>query len=84
MRDPMIKTCKVGISYRSDDGYSTETVYKLRPIDLGVKMPEQPLLDGLEELARITALFGLEDQALKVFEDARTRVAEWKKGRDKP
>lgn len=77
-RDPRIKKCSVSISYHSDDGYESDQVFHLYPIDHNVKMPEQPLIDGLEELARLTALFGLEAKAKEVFEAAQTRVREWK------
>ena len=32
--------------------------------------PERPFIDAIEELARLTALFGFEEEALKVFNEA--------------
>ena len=43
--------------------------------------PERPFIDAIEELARLTALFGFEEEALKVFNEARERVFEWRKNR---
>ena len=77
-RDPRIEKCSVSISYKSDDGYECNQEFHIFPIDHNVKMPEQPMIDGLEELARLTALFGLEARAKEVFEAAQGRVQEWK------
>ena len=76
MPDPKIKTAKVVIKYKADDGYRADMTCN--------GLPEQPhiaLLEGLKELARLTALFGFEDEALAAFTKARNDVAEWRKTR---
>jgi len=73
MNIPKLKRTSVVIKYGSDDGYSSDTKFA------GTKeMPEIGMLAALEELARLTALFGFEEQALDAFNGARSRVAEWK------
>lgn len=70
---PKLKTTRVVVKYSADDGVSCESVYKGAP-----DMPHGGLISALEELARLTALFGFEDEALRVFNGARERVAAWK------
>jgi hypothetical protein len=87
--DPTLVRTSVQIKYGSSDRYRLEfdarggkgTAHARtgQPI-----APEHALLAGLEELARITALFGFEDEALNAFNKARGRVAEWKAARAKP
>lgn len=83
MSDPLLTTSSVTIRYSANDGYSGEQTFKIYPVDIGNIPPEQPMVDALEELARLTALFGFEDKALEAFNGARQRVANWKKGRVK-
>lgn len=84
MRDPTLKRTRVEIAYTASDGYHAECMYKggqgSRVISTGAEVPpENALLAALEELARLTALFGFTDQALTVFTEARQRVEEWRK-----
>ncbi len=79
MNDPKIVHCAVTISYRSDDGYS----YKAKMATIkGLPNPALPLIEALEELSRLTALFGFEDEALQAFNAARERVAKWRSERE--
>lgn len=80
MEDPKLKTTGVVIKYRSDDGYESE----MRTGNSYMKnqAPEAGFLKALEELARLTALFGFEDEALQRFNAARERVFEWRKQRE--
>lgn len=81
MSDPKLKCTSVVIKYTADDGYKSELMCKGGDGTTALVPPEKALLAGLEELARLTALFGFEDQALEVFTEARSRVAEWKSQR---
>lgn len=83
MADPKFKSTSVFITYKSSDGVrveqkaSTDTTSRhLRTGDL--LGAQHALLEGLEELARLTALFGFEAEALERFNAARQRVVEWK------
>ena len=73
MADPKLERNSVEIKYTADDGYSAVTGYRT-----GKGAPEGALLAGLEELARIAALFGFEDEARKTVDGAFARVAEWR------
>ena len=75
--DPKLVRSSVTIKYNADDGYSCEHQTKS---DMGVE-PHIPLLAALEELARLTALFGFEEEALERFTAARKRVADWRAAR---
>lgn len=71
MSDPKLKTASVQIKYSSDDGYSTTNTIGLRKMGLGQPDPGQALTTAIHELSRLTALFGLEDEALTAFNSAR-------------
>lgn len=77
-QDPKIVRASVRIKYRADDGYASES-----EMASAVHMPDPhlPLLEALEELARLTALFGFEAEALERFNAARKRVADWRAAR---
>lgn len=77
-QDPKLVRSSVLIKYRADDGYASE--HQVNSHLTGVA-PHIPLLDALEELARLTALFDFEDEALARFNAARKRVADWKAAR---
>lgn len=84
MADPTLKRTNVQINYTASDGYRAECGYKAGakdPVTGDCSPPEDALLEALEELARLTALFGFEDQALERFNAARARVFEWRKTR---
>jgi hypothetical protein len=84
--DPALKRTNVVIKYAASDGYQAEftarggegTAHRVtgEPVP-----PQRALIAALQELARLTALFGFEDEALEAFTDARQRVAEWRAGR---
>lgn len=89
MTHPKIQFAKVTISYVSDDGFQSEETFSTslnnKATAAGIidqQKPEQPFVDGLEELARLTSLFGVDDMALAAFNGARERVAEWFKSKE--
>ncbi|MES2942954.1 MAG: hypothetical protein V4772_08825 [Pseudomonadota bacterium] len=79
MNDPTITKTEVTIHYESDDGYHSTSVHDsaLNPS----LAPHLPLLQGIEELARLCALFGMEDEAKKLVNDAFARLADWRAAR---
>ncbi len=77
MTDPTIKRCAVLFTYTGSDGYRAETRWSSRMCP--ANQPQVALLDAIEELARITALFGFAEEAKKRVADAQARVAEWRK-----
>jgi hypothetical protein len=80
MGDPKLTKTRVVIYYEADDGFECETQYSQENCIKAIPA-EKPFIDAMEELARLTALFGFEDQAREVFDGARNRVAEWRKNR---
>lgn len=80
MSDPKLLHSSVKIDYRADDGYSTQwRIGRSQAAEAHIA-----LLEGLEELARLTALFGFEAEALERFNAARKRVADWRAARGEP
>lgn len=79
MADPKLTNSSVRIKYASDDGYKVETDFT----NHGPKKaePHQMLLDGIEEAARILALFGYEAEAREAVEGAFKRIAVWRANR---
>jgi hypothetical protein len=88
--DPTLKRTTVVIKYTSSDGYRAELTTKggegtAHRVTGEPVPPQRALISALEELARLTALFGFEDEALEAFTGARQRVAEWRASRaDQP
>lgn len=83
MADPKLTQAAITIKYAADDGYRAEFGGKSgkgsKHLRTGEEVPPQnALIAGIEELARLTALFGFEAEALEAFNGARQRVAEWK------
>lgn len=81
MSDPKLTRSSVEIRYTADDGYSTVSGYRTgkgAPVAGDATKPEGAILAGLEELARIAALFGYEAEARKTVDEAFSRVAEWR------
>jgi hypothetical protein len=81
--DPTLKRTLVRIDYTSSDGYRADAQFKggtgsKHRVTGEEILPEKALLGALEELARLTALFGFEDQAMEKFNGARQRVFEWR------
>lgn len=75
-QDPTLKTASVTIKYTSSDSYSIETQFSgggKRPISA-----EDTLLAAIDELARLAALFGLQEKANQMMDEAIQRVADWK------
>lgn len=82
MSDPTLKKSSVSIHHKASDGYaSTFDTYSGPRAANGVERPVEALMVGLEELARLTALYGFEAEALERFNNAQAAVAEWKKSR---
>lgn len=64
---PKLTRSKVTISYRADDGYSSEVTYgDLR----GDSDPKQVLLEAHRETARLLTLFNFEAEARAIAEEA--------------
>jgi hypothetical protein len=84
MSNPTLVKTKIIFGYTASDGYRMEYGAKAGKGSKNIRGEEVPaeaaFLDALEELARLTALFGFENQAKERFESARARVAEWKTG----
>ena len=80
MTDPTLKRTSVQINYTASDGYRSTVGYNNAPRGehFVTPAPEAVFLDALEELARLTALFGFADEALTRFTAARERVAAWR------
>lgn len=81
MSDPKIAECSVAVRYRADDGYNSSVEFRVDCRRTKEIPPERPFIDAIEELARLTALFGFDEEALKAFNEARERVFEWRKNR---
>lgn len=77
-KDPKLVRSSVTIEYHADDGYTYEYRTSSQP---NHEPAHAPLLEALEDLARLTALFGYEDEALERFNAARKRVADWRAAR---
>ena len=80
MNDPTLKRTSVQINYTASDGYQAAIGYNNAPRGkhFVTPTPEAVFLDALEELARLTALFGFANEALTRFTAARERVAAFK------
>lgn len=89
MSDPTLKRTSVQIKYTSSDGFRAEfggkagtgTRHRITSEEVP---PQNALIAGFVELARLAALFGFEREAREAAEAAFARVAEWRKGVQKP
>lgn len=75
-QDPTLKTASITIKYTASDGYKMVAQF-----DGGGKRSataEDVLLAGIDELARLAALFGLQDKADQMMNEAIRRVANWR------
>ena len=86
MADPTLTRTSVSITYAASDGYRAACAYKAGKGTAHLKTgepvpPEEALLAALEELARLTALFGFEDEATRRFQCARAAVFEWRESK---
>lgn len=77
--DPTLKDAAVMIRYSASDGYKSEAGFMGG--NKRSAAPEEALLGALEELARLTALFGLQSQAEKRVAESFQRVADWRAAR---
>jgi hypothetical protein len=83
MADPKLKRTSVVLKYTASDGYRMEfgakagTGSKHRVTGEEVP-PEHALLDAMEELSRVLALFGFGEQAKAKFDAAQKAVADWR------
>lgn len=74
---PKLLKASVTIKYTTDDGYRSEVKFANNKAT-----PEQILIAGLDELARICALFVSENDVTVTIEDVLERIAQWKENRD--
>lgn len=78
MSDPTLKRSSVTINYTASDGYRSAVNYSNRGQMGRQPPPELPLLDAIEELSRLCALFGFGEQAAQRVAQARERVDAWR------
>lgn len=83
MTDPTLKRSSVTINYTASDGYRSAVNYSNRAQMGREPPPELPLLDAIEELSRLCALFGCGEQATQRVAEARQRVDAWRADRSK-
>lgn len=83
MSDPTLKRSSVTINYTASDGYRSAVNYSNRGQMGRQPPPELPLLDAIEELSRLCALFGFGEQAAQRVAEARERVDAWRTARNK-
>ena len=75
MIEPKLTRSTVQVTYAADDGYKSECGFT------GGKTcePHAGLLGGLDEVARLLALFGHEQDARITFDAALRRIEDWRK-----
>jgi cob(I)alamin adenosyltransferase len=88
MSDPTLKKTSVKISYASSDGHRmTFTANGGKGTThqrTGEEVPPQSaFIEAVAQLARLTALFGYQDEALAAFTKAQKDIADWKEARVK-
>jgi hypothetical protein len=76
--DPTLKRSSVTINYTASDGYSMQVNYSNIGRMGSKPPPEMPLLEAIEELARLCALFGFGDAAAAGVAEAMGRVEAWR------
>lgn len=77
MSDPTLTRFSLDMGYTASDGYSMKVGYASGK----QATPEAAILDALDELTRIAALFGYGDQAAARSAAAIKRVADWRASR---
>lgn len=78
MGDPVLKKTRVTVAYTASDGYRFE--FGVKSGD-GTDAPAQnALLEAIDELARLLALFGFKEQAKARVDEAFERVAKFRAG----
>lgn len=70
MTAPTLKSASVQLIYRASDGYRMTTGFSSRMAET----PSATLLAAIDELARVLALFGFEEEARSAVDDACNRV----------
>lgn len=75
MSDPKLTRVRVVVAYSSDDGYFSETTMSSSASHAPAPAT---LLEAIDELSRIAALFGFADEARAKFDAAQARVADFK------
>lgn len=78
MADPKLVTTAASISYRADDGYSSQESFKTEP----GSPPHAALLHAHAESARLLALFGFEQEAREAAEARFKAVQLWRAERE--
>lgn len=78
MSDPKLTRVRVTIAYSSSDGYFSESTMSSSASNAHAS---GTLLEAIDELSRIAALFGFGDEAKAKFDGAQKRVAEFHKQR---
>lgn len=70
MSAPTLKSASVQLIYRASDGYRMTTGFSSRMADT----TSATLIAAIDELARVLALFGYEEEARSAVDDACNRV----------
>lgn len=70
MSAPTLKSASVQLIYRASDGYRMTTGFSSRMAET----PQATLLGAIDELARVLAVFGYEEEARSAVDDACNRV----------
>jgi hypothetical protein len=78
MADPTLKRSSVTINYAASDGYRSTVNYSNRGRMGREPPPQLPLLEAVDELARLCELFGFGAEASARVDEARARVKAWR------
>lgn len=86
MSDPTLKRTSVQIKYTGSDGYRSEftakggagTAHRVTGEEVP---PQRALLAAIEELSRLTSLFGFEREARAAFDGSAAAVQDWRNKR---
>ncbi len=69
-----IKSASVKFSFTSSDGYSKSDTFSVK---YGA-LPRSVLIEAVDEIARIAALYEFGDEVVAAAQDACKRVADWR------
>jgi len=78
MADPTLKRASVKIKYAASDGYLSEVTYSSHAIGRTDVPPKDALIEAIDELARLSELFGFGAEASLAVASAQMRVREWR------
>ena len=85
MADPTLRRASVVIKYTSSDGYRSEVRYSNHgALGNPTIPPENVLLEAIDELARLSELFGFGAEASTAVATAQMRVREWRAATPNP